>query len=75
MFFPVNACAFYSVTISFSFHANSIDYDPNLEWQSYCFLYLIYFPHESSESAPCKSKRCRVDLDDDMDFQSFSQST
>jgi len=35
MFFPVNARAFYSVTISLSLHANSIDYDPNLEWQSY----------------------------------------
>ena len=39
------------------------------------FLHLVYFPQKSSESAPCKRKRCQVDLDDDMDFQSSSQST
>jgi len=36
---------------------------------------LYTFHGKSSASVPCKRKRYRVDLDDDMDFQSSGQST
>jgi len=39
------------------------------------FVSYILSTEKSSESAPCKRKRCQVDLDGDMDFQSSSQST
>jgi len=49
-------------------------YDPNLGWQLECFCILYTF-HGKSSASVCKRKRCWVDLNDDMDFQSSSQST